>query len=461
MFRAFRIFSFLSLCFVFTLHADDSSQEVNHILMCKDSLDMFEWDLEFIKKANHSIEISACFTGGTILQRLLKALEERMEEAPQLQVYIIGAPILIDQADHDKIASIQTKFPGRLHFQLTDGVVVFFPDYSAIDNHIKCVVVDEKYFSCGGTNIDEVLCGNGTFTPKRRENAGLARRNLPAGARDQDIIGRGPMAKELRIMFYKLYHLWDHYIDQGNCFEKDLETFKNNSTYYPISENEKPIVEKFDNSSLVFPAPHIKLFICGPADSTNPIRQEYIRLINEAKEEIVIGNMYCNPVPQLFEALKNAAQRGVSITYITNGCRKNSPAYTVYFCWANRINYAPLFYGRDWHFWQYDEAAMAPLAKTRIFEYNVPDVLYHKKVMVVDRKYTVVGSYNFGLRSDISDFEQMVVIESERAAQECLEIINKDLQLSEEVSVEEAASWYFDPKIFYLGAAQRQFYGFL
>ena len=97
----------------------------------------------------------------------------------------------------------------------------------------------------------------------------------------------------------------------------------------------------------------------------------------------------------------------------------------------------------------------------KYFEYDVKDILYHKKVMVVDRRYTIIGSYNLGIRSDMSDYELVFLIDSEEVAETALKVLRRDLILSREVSPELARSWYFDPVTAYIAGTQRQFHGLI
>lgn len=170
--------------------------------MTDNGLEMFHWDLDFVAQAKQSIEIAAPFLGGEIARTLLKALEERIKQVPNLQVFIVGAPILLEEEDWQIVEHMQKTYPANFHYEMTSTISKFVPEVTGIDLHIKMFVVDEKYFSCGGTNLDETQCAEGTWTPQKNMNKHSAiSANLPAGMRDQDVVGRGPFAKQLRSAF--------------------------------------------------------------------------------------------------------------------------------------------------------------------------------------------------------------------------------------------------------------------
>jgi phosphatidylserine/phosphatidylglycerophosphate/cardiolipin synthase-like enzyme len=146
---------------------------------------------------------------------------------------------------------------------------------------------------------------------------------------------------------------------------------------------------------------------------------------------------------------------------LTNGVGEFSPQYTQYFCWANRMNYVPVFYGSSFHFWDAWFMSSKPVKNTHVYEYHVKDVTLHKKVMIVDGKTSLVGSYNLGVRSDMGDYEMVIRLDSTTIASDLINVHKKDLQHSREISPEEACTWYFDPIIASLGEMQKRVHGLI
>lgn len=438
------------------------AKEPGSIIVCENSLETFEWQIDFIKEAKQTIELSACFTGGSIFRALLEAIGKRIEACPNLQAYVLASPVLLEQRERDMIAEYDKKYAGQLHLILTDAIFIQDPTYSGIENHFKTIIVDETYYCVGGTNLDEVVCVEGTTTPPRRPGEGVARNTSPAGMRDQDVVGRSrEIAKDLRVVFHKLYRLWEAYF-KCEHFERDLEVFGPSSHYKPVNFNEVTAVcPRFEKSPILRGVGDARIVYSGPYQEKNAISAEYVRLFSEAKKEVTFGNMYVNFQGPVFPAVKEAIKRGVEFTVITNGPWSQSPMFAQFFGWSNRMHYVPLFYGREFNFWESWTAEDEPLYKTRIFEYRVPDVMYHKKTSVFDRKTVFIGSYNFGIRSHKGDYELNILIESKAVAEDVLKVLKRDTTFCEEITPEVALKWYFDPLMAYWGRVQMLFNGFM
>ncbi|MEZ5314978.1 MAG: phosphatidylserine/phosphatidylglycerophosphate/cardiolipin synthase family protein [Chlamydiales bacterium] len=452
------LLSLIILLFTFNLAKAD---EDNAVIVCKNSLETVEWDLEFIRHAHHSIDFAPCFFGGEIARKFLAAIESRLEVCPDLQVHVLTSPVFFEKEDFEIFDYLKKTYPENFHFEYAANVIIVWPDIGGINNHVKLCVIDESYFSIGGTNFDTTHCADGTFTPEREfEKLNIFAKLGPAGTRDQDIVGRGPIAIEIRQTLCKLFALWHHY-NMTNDFEINIDRFEKNPFYFEVLE--KPFIEKFEESKekIFLEKDRMEYLFSGPYQFCNPITQSYTRLIREAKKEIKIANLYMNPVDAILEALLESVNRGVKLTIITNGLSENAPNYNSYFAWANRLSYLPLFFGEKFNFWSSNLVKNMAPKDTRIYEYHVKDILLHKKVMIVDNAIVVIGSYNLGTKSHCSDYETVMVIHSPKVASMFEEIYQIDKEKSREIHPEEAIDWYFNPLISYIGHLQKSFSGFL
>jgi phosphatidylserine/phosphatidylglycerophosphate/cardiolipin synthase-like enzyme len=450
---------FISIAGISASQATES--EKNKLIVCENGMEMFQWVLDFISSAEYSVEVLACFFGGETAQHLLNAIEQRLTEVPDLKVFILASSILLDRRDWEYIEALKACYPQNFHIEFSIQVPRVLPDIFSVDNHAKFCVVDGTYFSAGGTNFEERHCAEGTFKPqKNKKNATKADAILPSGMRDQDIVGKGPLAKELRRIFFQLYSIWENY----NCtqvFIADPQKIKESSRFFEISA--APFVEAFETSDRVreITESHINLVLGGPHQTNNAITQEYLRLIREAEEEIILEHLYFLPIDPILNALIEAANRGVKITLITNGLGEVNLNGAYLFVWGNRMSYVPLFYGCDFHFWEACFAAQKPLKNTHIFEYTVEDVWLHKKMMLVDRRILVLGSYNLSFKSAYGDYEIILVLDSKEATLDALKIHERDMRYSKKITPEMARTWYFDPIISCWGRMQKNFSGLL
>ncbi len=452
---------FLYLCILLLMGSSwvQGEEEKNRIIVCENGLEMFQWDLDFIKQAQQSIEVIPCFFGGKTACDLLEAIEARFKEVPDLQVHLLASPVLMKEKEWSIIARLYENYPSHFHLELSVQIPKFNPDLVSVDNHVKLFIVDGTYFSAGGTNLEEKHCTDGTYTPDRNPQENEVDALLAAGVRDQDIVGRGPIAKELRKLFFQLYSVWEQY-NESKLLVADPATFKDRH-YFPVLES--GYVERFETCDRIreLAPDQIKYFMGGPHQSKNAITQEYARLIRGAKKEIILSHLYFFPVEPLFQDLMDAVNRGVKLTIVTNGVTEISPESTKLFGWGNRLSYVPMFYGQCFHFWDALYVAQLPVKETEIYEYHIRDMLIHKKTMLIDNTTFVVGSYNLGQKSAYGDYELILVIEDDKVIEDVKKVHEKDLKHSRKVTPKEAYDWYFDPFTAYIGQLQRQFGGII
>ena len=255
--------------------------------------------------------------------------------------------------------------------------------------------------------------------------------------------------------------LWEHY-QKRKALIADPEVFADNAFYFEVPHG--TYVPRFESSDdlILLDRDQMHLVIGGAHQGRSAITAEYARLIRNATDEIKIANLYLSPADEIFDALLDAVNRGVKLTILTNGREDGfTPEFTNFFCWANRMSYIPFFHGKTFSFWDYWNVKETQPKKTQIYEYHVRDILLHKKVMLVDGHLFVVGSYNLGIKSHLSDYESVMVIDSAEVAAAADKVFQRDLEHSQEVSHDQACEWYFDIGLNYLGQVQKQMHGLL
>ena len=358
------------------------------------------------------------------------------------------------QAEDRKMLERLAENP-NFQLMITAEIPVKYPEILSIHNHIKLLIVDERYYVVGGTNLDDNLCSEGT----KPVEGPIAHPEIAAGGRDEDVVGRGEMAAELRTLYFKLYAVWEHY---NNTYQhiRDPEHFRDNNRYFPLLLKKLTWLESFESFLRLVEVEEMEAVFGGSMQSSNAISLAYTKLIDNAEEEIILGHLYFNPIDSISDALLAAVNRDLSLTIITNGDHDNvTPEYNKFFVWGSRLNYASLFYGEHFNHTtdRWSSLSKEP-KKTEVYEYFVPQILYHKKTMVLDKKTLVIGSYNFGLKSDMGDYELILIIHSPEIAKQALQVYEVDKKFSTQITPAQACKWYFSPSTSYIGALQRQFH---
>ncbi len=140
----------------------------------------------------------------------------------------------------------------------------------------------------------------------------------------------------------------------------------------------------------------------GPADERHTCLLAHIALINSANERLWIANPYFVPPESLVDALILASLRGVDVKVLI-------PAYSD----AHLIQLASEVY---------QERLIDHGIK--IFKYNKG--FLHQKVMLVDDKFSTIGSVNFDCRSMFINFEVTSIVSDRKFTQQVTEMLQKD-----------------------------------
>jgi phosphatidylserine/phosphatidylglycerophosphate/cardiolipin synthase-like enzyme len=188
-----------------------------------------------------------------------------------------------------------------------------------------------------------------------------------------------------------------------------------------------------------------RFFHHRPRFAESYILQAYLRLIESAQHELLIANAYFVPTPAISAALKEAAARCVAITLMSNSPDTNDlPEISL----VGRGHYVDLLSANA-------QAAACPNADAgiRIFEWTgradddpVVQGTMHAKYAVVDRRLSLVGSYNLDPRSERLNSETALVFENaELATRLARLLLERDLHYSHRVTASEAAN-FADPE---------------
>lgn len=132
----------------------------------------------------------------------------------------------------------------------------------------------------------------------------------------------------------------------------------------------------------------VHLVLGGPDRDNEPVAKSFANLLNEAEERVWIATGYFVPDDVILTALELAAARGVDVRLLVP-CKLDHP-------WLVHV-------GRSYY-------GQLLAAGVRIFEYTAG--LYHAKVVLADRQWTMVGSANLDYRSMRLNFELGLLLHS-------------------------------------------------
>ncbi|MFQ5730054.1 MAG: phospholipase D-like domain-containing protein [Waddliaceae bacterium] len=391
--------------------------EDHHVLVTKNSKETTEWKLDLIDQVEHFLEMSVSIGGGPTFRKALKKIQSLIERKPHVKVHLLTTHNLLEKEDTKLLKKLAKDYPDNFRYCITPLIPEVFPRPQQVESHPKIMVVDEKYFVVGGTNLQEELIQEGLTKPKRRKGRKRIQNQISSASRDMDVVGYGPLAKTLRREFFKLYANWEYRTARK-------KPKKLNNYYTPIPEGAKRAsFSKLEQHPGLVHNVKIKAVVSSPENQFNNCTDEYERVIKSAKKTISLANMYFVPAPAICKALSEASDR-CRVTLITNSKGKNGPPSGKFFVYGSRLNYPLIMKTED--------------TKSRIFEYSVPDTVYHPKRCTADGKTTVIGSYNTGPKSHSCDYEITLTLDSEEVVKKIDEVDAEDLKHAREISYREA-----------------------
>jgi cardiolipin synthase len=178
-----------------------------------------------------------------------------------------------------------------------------------------------------------------------------------------------------------------------------------------------------------FPAPAqrgsavVRALASAPEQPYSPMYATLISAIGSAETEIWLANAYFVPDPQLADALKAAARRGVDVRLLL-------PSQTDF--------WMVLHAGRA----AYDELLEAGV---KIFERR--EALLHSKTAVIDGVWSTVGSTNLDWRSFLHNQELDAVVLGADFGAQMRNVYLRDLAASDQITLEQWRSRGIAPRV--------------
>jgi cardiolipin synthase A/B len=245
-------------------------------------------------------------------------------------------------------------------------------------DHRKLLVVDGHTAFVGGINISGVYSAGSSVGM-----AGEAEKRIPW--RDTQVRIEGPVVADFQRLFI-------------DAWEKQRGEPLPRRNYFPkLAERGNEIVRAIGSS---------------PSNALSPIYVTLLSAINSAETSIYLTYAYFVPDPQLLEALKGAAGRGVEVKLIL-------PSQSDF--WA--VFHA----GRSFY---------TELMEAGVLIYERREVLLHSKTAVVDGVWSSIGSTNLDWRSFLHNEELNAVVLGEKFSAQMMATFEKDLAASEQITPE-------------------------
>lgn len=371
--------------------------------------------LALIDAAEKSIVMSGCYFGGEIFTEALERIEKKLEANKEFDVKLIGSEHMLTRENKGKIAEIEKKHPERFMMLVLPEAGYYTSPISkrtcVRTNHAKSLVIDYgRYFEVGGSGLAD------RWDLEGREKISSEKRPMqPLGFRDADFVFRSEEEQGVGYGLYlemlSLFPIWG----AKDLKERIQSSFDPRFHHVAPPKSGRVAVEGIDFLVNGKVGEAVTFYSTGPDDSHNTFEKDLIQDIDQAKESIHIQHMYFHPSPELLEALKGAARRGVAISIATNRSGEDMPLTHDLFVDLSKMNWKLLFEGQE-------------RSHVKIFTFNVANTTYHKKVVMVDQKTVYLGSSNLGEKSlNMHDHEINLRVHSPALGKEVLAQFNHEI----------------------------------
>ncbi|GAM09830.1 cardiolipin synthase 2 [Geobacter sp. OR-1] len=240
-------------------------------------------------------------------------------------------------------------------------------------DHRKIAIIDGVNAFAGGLNVGSEYAGYGEDR-KRWRDVGLS--------------VKGSGAVELQRLFFETWQAEagidpdSLYLDSGNASDR-----KGDATIHIVSG--------------------------GPHHNRSHIHNAFRLAIGRARKCITVANPYFIPGPRVIRSLMRAARRNVRVRLIL-------PA----------INDVPLV-------GLVSRSSYATLLKGGIEIYERQETVLHAKVMLIDSRWSIIGSANLDHRSFHRNYEVNLIVDSQTFGAQVEEMLARDLEMSRRILLDE------------------------
>ena len=427
------------------------SAETCRIAVLPNGDDSFAARIQALKKADTSVRIQALiFTGDESGLYIAEILKEKKAQG-------LDVRIIVDAMSNPGVQTQWMYFDLKQHGIEVEGYETFYlqwlnempvTSHDAADEttdpnkryHEKMWIID------GETDHGVAVVGGLNIA---NEYFRIDPQNPSRYWRDQDVIVKGDVVKDMVTTFDRnfeyflkvkesrgIFNTNIYWEATRNLFKKTGKMHMNHVTDERLNENVRELADtKLD---LKYEGAKCRFFQSRPRFGETYIEQAYLKSIQGAENEILIGNAYFVASPVFIRTVKDAARRCVKVVILTNSPETNDqPILTIvgreYYDDILAVNNEPLVQSCDGggvQLWEWQGRRTNATEQT--------EGTIHAKYAVFDRHISIVGSYNIDPRSKALNSETAIVFENGDLSRQLADMFyENDLDFSKQITLED------------------------
>ena len=301
--------------------------------------------------------------------------------------------------------------------------------------HDKYIIVDDKFYIMGGRNSFDYFLGDYI-----EDNKSLDREVLIYNTAHGQEASKESSLGELEAYFYSVWNLKyckpfhnDERLMERKSVQAEIHALQER---YELLQSERPELFAVDDHYEETTVPIKKAtLISNPTDiyGKEPTAWYQIQqLMENAKERVVLHTPYAVMDTPMYEGFKTLSGKGIDFKMVINSVENgdNIVASSDYLKYKSKIIQTGV----------------------ELYEYD-GGISSHGKSLLIDDNISIVGSFNFDLRSTYVDTELMLAIDSEALnkdleakmdvfQKDCRKVIDeKNYEVPEHVTVAEVPTW--------------------
>ena len=372
-----------------------------HVLL-NDGPGALDWRLRAIDSAGSSIDLQTFLwhfdtAGAMVLDHLLDAAERGVRVRVLIDDTFLVAedPMLLALAKHDNIEYRVFNPFKRRNGGFATRQLLNLAEFGRLDHrmHNKSMIVDNRVAIVGGRNLAD-------------EYFGL---DEESNFRDLELLLGGPVVAEISTAFDTYWNdRWSFPIDNISHATASPEEL---AAARRAPDANRHVHDELDRAALLDAWERVAdsadrgnaiLYVDEPP-TENPKEQseapvqvadEFVRLFDDARSEIVIVSAYLIPTPSLEGAIRRALERGVRVRILTNSLRSNNHL-TAHSAYRRHVD-TLVDGGAEVHEVRIDARdrdryILSPIGRKTL--------ALHAKALVIDDDKVFVGSANLDPRS--------------------------------------------------------------
>ena len=364
-----------------SFYSDKAGTE--RVAYINDNNDALLWRLHMIEQAKEEVILSTFdFNATSAGQDVMAALLQAAERGVSVKVIVDGFSGLMDVQGNeyfDALASCP-----NISIKIYNPINFLRPWDMQARLHDKYLMIDKKMYLLGGRNTMDLFLGDYS------ESKNIDRELFVLQTDEKE---EHSSLNQLRAYFERVWALSDSRAYRCKRITKKVEEARKNlkDRYSYLKETYHKAYTGWDLEALTMETNKISL-LTNPIETENktPLLWYSIQQLMMEADQVTIFTPYIICGTEMYQGLEELKKKGIPVEMLTNDVASG---------------------GNPWGCTDYlNQKKKIWSTGAKVYEYK-GDYSCHTKAVLIDERMSMVGSYNFDMRSTYQDTELMLAVD--------------------------------------------------